>query len=135
MVSESVTVVRNLGLQLTTTRRPSVTLWPLKTLTLPSGPVLTRKSDTFIPLDSVRDVVINEGIQGWRVVYYLAVLYRHADDETSSAVHVRIAFPVRLLSNAGSRSGRLTVLMALKGAYAATGRGQDCMERPAGRLV
>lgn len=48
----------------------------------------------FIPLSSVLDVVINEGIRGWDIRYYLAIL-RNAEDNEAN-VKIEVAFEVRL---------------------------------------
>jgi hypothetical protein len=48
---------------------------------------------TFVPLNSIQDVVINEGIYGWRIVYYIVVIQDGGEEE---GVKLRVAFPVSL---------------------------------------
>ncbi|KAI0724114.1 GPI-GlcNAc transferase complex, PIG-H component-domain-containing protein [Fomitopsis betulina] len=60
ILQESVVVLPSLGLQLETQRG------------LPFVPLFT--SRRFIPLTALRDFVINEGLHGWSVRYYLAII-------------------------------------------------------------
>ena len=46
---------------------------------------ISGQATTFIPLSTIQDVLILEGIHGWAVIYYLAVLQ---DDGDSVRVHV-----------------------------------------------
>ena len=56
---------------------------------LPACPLTTNRR--FMPLTSVRDVVINEGFRRWDVRYYLCII-RDAGSEAS----LEVAFEVRL---------------------------------------
>lgn len=62
------------------TLRKSATRFPLST------------SNLFIPLESISDIVINEGIYGWRVIYYIVIIQTQGKEE----VKLRIAFSVCL---------------------------------------
>ena len=66
---ESVVVLHTLGLQLETQRG------------LPSVPLFT--SRRFIPLTTLQDFVINEGLRGWSVCYYLAVIQESKTGEVT----------------------------------------------------
>ena len=103
---ESMVVVKGLGVQLSTTRGISTAL-PSVFHTVHSSNQEDRKgekdggrsatrfaistSNLFIPLDSISDIVINEGIYGWRIIYYLVIIQTQGKEE----VKLRIAFPVR----------------------------------------
>lgn len=63
VVAETIVVIPRHGVQLETHRG------------LPGWPLLT--SRRFIPLLTVQDVVINEGLRGWNVRYYLAAVKEH----------------------------------------------------------
>lgn len=74
--------MQGLGIQLETIRRT--------TLLLPfaSIDVHTTYSKTFIDLASISDIVINEGISRWEIIYYLVVVRKGAE------VELRVVFPV-----------------------------------------
>jgi hypothetical protein len=61
-----------LGIQLQTTRGISLSL-SHKT---PSIRIPLFTSSTFIPLEEISTIVIHEGLRGWRVEYYVAVIKR-----------------------------------------------------------
>lgn len=103
VLEESIIAVKGIGLQLTTTRGLSMSLPNLFYFPLPSDPSAVdskrtlRKSATrfplstsnlFIPLESISDIVINEGIYGWRVIYYIVIIQTQGKEE----VKLRIAF-------------------------------------------
>ena len=52
---------------------------------------------TFVPLSSIGDVVINEGVHGWRIIYYLAILIwspaQGGAPGRPTEVKVAVAFP------------------------------------------
>jgi phosphatidylinositol N-acetylglucosaminyltransferase subunit H len=75
-MSESVVIIPCHGIQLETHRGLQYSL-------LPSCPLSTKRR--FIPLTSVRDIVINEGLRRWDVRYYLCVI-RDAGPEVSLEV-------------------------------------------------
>ncbi|KAG7452621.1 uncharacterized protein BT62DRAFT_14628 [Guyanagaster necrorhizus] len=85
VVSESIIVIPPHGVQLETR-------FGFQTLTLN----VTRR---FIPLSTLRDVVINEGLYGWNVRYYLAAIVQDRSGATSVAVifeNILPQFPVLL---------------------------------------
>ncbi|KAK0459613.1 uncharacterized protein EV420DRAFT_276220 [Desarmillaria tabescens] len=85
VVSESIIVIPPHGVQLETR-------FGFETLTLN----VTRR---FIPLSILRDVVINEGLYGWNVRYYLAAIVQDGSGATSLAVafeNILPRFPVLL---------------------------------------
>jgi hypothetical protein len=95
--TESVTVLRGLGLQL-----EQRTVW---------GRVRAR---AFLPFSSIRAVVINEAIEHFRVVTYLALLLRRRrqrgrrdDDDDDDDSPVEIVLPFRCLR------GRQEMLVAV----------------------
>lgn len=47
-------------------------------------------STVFIPLESVKDILMLEGIRGWSVVFYLAIV-----QEIGGSMQIHVAFPVR----------------------------------------
>ena len=51
-------------------------------------------SRRFIPLASLRDVIINEGLRGWDVRYYLAAVKETPGSETSLEVAYQVSFSV-----------------------------------------
>lgn len=66
---ESILAVRGLGLQLSTTRG--------FVCTLPRGQprsVALSTSRQFVPLSSISDVVVNEGVWRWQIIYYLVII-------------------------------------------------------------
>ncbi|KAH9934662.1 uncharacterized protein B0H18DRAFT_927263 [Fomitopsis serialis] len=82
---ESVVILHSLGLQLETQRG------------LPLVPLFT--SRRFIPLTSLRDFVINEGLRGWSVHYYLAVMQQSSNGNVTIDVpfqNIMPRFPVLL---------------------------------------
>ncbi|KAF8590927.1 hypothetical protein K439DRAFT_1230570, partial [Ramaria rubella] len=77
---ESILLIPHHGIQLETHRG----------ITLPVGlPLRLTAKRRFIPLTSVRDVVINEGLRRWNVRYYLCVI-----QDTGSDVTLEVAFEV-----------------------------------------
>jgi len=85
VLSESVVILHSLGLQLETQRG------------LPLVPLFT--SRRFIPLTSLRDFVINEGLRGWSVHYFLAVMQQSPNGNVTIDVpfqHIMPRFPVLL---------------------------------------
>lgn len=44
----------------------------------------------FLPLSSISDVVINEGIWRWQIIYYLVII----QNEGKEGAKLRIGFPV-----------------------------------------
>jgi hypothetical protein len=52
------------------------------------------KDSIFLPLDSISDVVINEGVSGWKIIYYLIII-QDEKGEGDKGVKLRIGFPVR----------------------------------------
>ncbi|KAH9952150.1 hypothetical protein B0H21DRAFT_715986 [Amylocystis lapponica] len=82
---ESVVVLPSLGLQFETHRG------------LPSIPLTVSRN--FIPLSSMQDFIINEGLRGWNVRYYLAAIQRSRRDAISLDVayeNILPRFPVLL---------------------------------------
>ncbi|KZT68189.1 hypothetical protein DAEQUDRAFT_343932 [Daedalea quercina L-15889] len=82
---ESVIILHSLGLQLETHRG------------LPLVPLFT--SRRFIPLTTLRDFVINEGLRGWSVHYYLAVIQQSPNGDVTISVpfeNIMPRFPVLL---------------------------------------
>jgi len=70
--TEEVVAIRGLGLQLTTTKGFK---WPLPLpIAQPSWTYPLSAVTTFVPLSSIGDVIINEGVYGWGVIYYLAIV-------------------------------------------------------------
>lgn len=90
-IPETILSIRGLGLQLSTTRGFQLSL-PFTSVTI-EVPMSTAK--TFVPLNSIQDVVINEGINGWRIVYYIVVIQDGGEEE---GVKLRVAFPVSLIA-------------------------------------
>lgn len=100
---ESIIAIKGIGLQLTTTRGLTLTLPPFFSFNLYSQPTASdakkRKgtkfplstSNLFIPLDSISDIIINEGIYGWRVIYYIVIIQQQGKE----GIKLRVAFPVR----------------------------------------
>ncbi|KAH9842693.1 uncharacterized protein C8Q71DRAFT_215966 [Rhodofomes roseus] len=85
VLRESVVVLRSLGLQLETQRG------------LPFIPLFT--SRRFIPFTTLRDFVINEGLRGWSVHYYLAVIQQSSNGEVTIDVpfeNIMPRFPILL---------------------------------------
>ncbi|KXN85484.1 hypothetical protein AN958_11288 [Leucoagaricus sp. SymC.cos] len=76
--SETVLVIPRHGIQLETHRG------------LPSQPFFSSKR--FIPLRVLRDIVINEGLRGWNVRYYLAAVENHP----LTGFALDVAFEVRV---------------------------------------
>jgi len=54
-----------------TKARPAPTLTPPPPLTL-TFPLST--STSFVPLTSIGDVIVNEAVYGWKIIYYLAIV-------------------------------------------------------------
>ncbi|KAJ3478154.1 hypothetical protein NLI96_g9956 [Meripilus lineatus] len=82
---ESVITIPNLGIQLETHRG------------LPSLPLFTSRH--FIPLAFLHDFIINEGLRGWNVRYYLAALTKSQTGKLSLHVayeNILPYFPVLL---------------------------------------
>lgn len=52
-----------------------------KTLLIP----LSGTSKLFIPVSSIQEILLLEGIQGWTIIWYLAIIQK---DGTSSRIHV-----------------------------------------------
>lgn len=75
--AESILVLPSLGLQLETHRG------------LPNIPLFVSKR--FIPLMYLQDFVINEGLRGWNVRYYLTAI-QNSDDGKKS---LEVAYEVR----------------------------------------
>ncbi|KAF8319960.1 hypothetical protein DL93DRAFT_2044566, partial [Clavulina sp. PMI_390] len=67
--SESILSLSPHGLQLET----RFGFPPVHHFVLPSGLVVSTKR-SFIPLPSIKDIIINEALYGWNVRYYLAVI-------------------------------------------------------------
>lgn len=103
---ESILAVKGLGIQLTTTRGVSLSLPRLTALrsyvdTSPAALTSTceyktiriplSRSNLFLPLGTISDVVLNEGISGWKIIYYLVVI----QDKGHDGIKLRIGFPVR----------------------------------------
>ncbi|KAK0240251.1 GPI-GlcNAc transferase complex, PIG-H component-domain-containing protein [Armillaria nabsnona] len=85
VVSESIIVIPPHGIQLETR-------FGFQTFTIN----VTRR---FIPLSTLRDVVINEGLYGWNVRYYLVAIVQDRSGATSLAVvfeNILPRFPVLL---------------------------------------
>jgi len=84
---ESVLAIPPWGVQLETHRG----------VLLPSGRALVRSvTRRFIPLDATVDVIINEGLRGWNIRYYLAVLQRVKDPgEDEEQFRLNVIFEVR----------------------------------------
>ncbi|KAK0483512.1 GPI-GlcNAc transferase complex, PIG-H component-domain-containing protein [Armillaria novae-zelandiae] len=85
VVSESIIVIPPHGVQLETR-------FGFQTFTIN----VTRR---FIPLSTLRDVVINEGLYGWNVRYYLVAIVQDRSGATSLAVvfeNILPRFPVLL---------------------------------------
>ncbi|KAF8532518.1 GPI-GlcNAc transferase complex, PIG-H component-domain-containing protein [Gautieria morchelliformis] len=78
VLHESIFVVPRHGIQLETHRG-------LKFSLIPAFPLRTKRR--FIPLTSVRDIVINEGFRRWDVRYYLCIIR-----DTGSEVVLEVAF-------------------------------------------
>lgn len=76
--SESVVVLPSLGLQLETQRG------------LPFVPLFT--SRRFIPLTALRDFVINEGLHGWSVRYYLAIIQESPNGNITIDVPFEVSY-------------------------------------------
>lgn len=79
---ESVVIIPRHGIQLETHRGLLFSLLPACPLTI---------NRRFIPLTSVRDIVINEGIRRWGVRYYLCIVR-----DVGSEVTLEVAFEVGL---------------------------------------
>ena len=78
---ESVLAVRHMGIQLS-----SQLCLRVAGIDLP----ISGQATTFVPLSAVQDVLILEGIHGWSVIYYLAVLQDDGD-----GVRIHVVFRVR----------------------------------------
>ena len=63
---------------------PKTTITPSVTLSV------TRR---FIPLSAIMDIVLNEGIRGWNIRYYLAIICRSTENPQEPVV-IRVAFEV-----------------------------------------
>lgn len=74
-------VLPSLGLQLETQRG------------LPSVPLFTSRK--FIPLTALRDFVINEGLHGWSVRYYLAAM----QESPNGGITIDVPFEVGCVFN------------------------------------
>lgn len=85
--AESILAIAGLGLQLSTTRGIVLSI-PTRSAPL-RIPLST--SRLFLPLNSISDVVINEGIYGWTIIYYLVII----QDDGNGPVKLRVGFPVR----------------------------------------
>lgn len=57
------------------------------------------KTRQFIPRTVIRDVIINEGLYGWNVRYYLAIM-----TEDKGHQEIRVAFEVYFIYSAASNS-------------------------------
>ncbi|KIY74356.1 hypothetical protein CYLTODRAFT_3141 [Cylindrobasidium torrendii FP15055 ss-10] len=77
LISESLFIVPGHGIQLEQQRGPRT---------------FRRTTRRFVPLSRLRDVVINEGLSGWNVRYYLAVV---TEDQTG-ATRLEVVFEVRV---------------------------------------
>ncbi|KAL8284267.1 hypothetical protein RQP46_005016 [Phenoliferia psychrophenolica] len=88
VLNESILAIAGLGLQLSTTRGLVLSFPTLSTpLKIPLS-----TSRLFLPLASISDVVINEGIYGWTIIYYLVII----QDEGQGPVKLRVGYPVGL---------------------------------------
>lgn len=85
VLSETILTIGGLGLQLSTTRGLLLS-FPLISSSTLKIPIST--SSQFLPLTSISDVVINEGIYGWTIIYYLVIIQHN-----SKAVKLHVGFP------------------------------------------
>lgn len=46
---------------------------------------LSGKAKTFLPASSIQDIVLLEGIQGWSIIWYLAIAQKNG---SSTKIHV-----------------------------------------------
>ncbi|KAM0755900.1 hypothetical protein T439DRAFT_15220 [Meredithblackwellia eburnea MCA 4105] len=82
---ESILVISGLGLQLSTTRGCLLAFPLLGT----SYKIPLSTSRRFVPLSSISDVVINEGIFRWKIIYYLVII----QDRGKGEIKLRVGFP------------------------------------------
>lgn len=80
---ESVIPLPGLGIQLSTTCGFSIAR-PWSSISISKGPfslilVPINTSHTFIPLNEISTVVINEGLSRWNVHFYLAVIKKRGE--------------------------------------------------------
>jgi len=99
VLEESILAIRLVGLQLSTTRGISfavpIFLRPLLPSFLAKAPALSipiTTSHLFLPLSSISDIVVNEGIFGWTIIYYLVVI-QDGNTEGEGQVKLRVGFP------------------------------------------
>ncbi|KAG8953685.1 hypothetical protein FRC04_001889 [Tulasnella sp. 424] len=83
LIWQSITAIPGLGVQLET--HYGLPHTPL------SSPISLGCSRRFIPLASIMDIVMNEGLSGWGFRYYLAVIYK----EGSNGEQVKVAVPFK----------------------------------------
>lgn len=79
-----------LGVQLSSQNILQIPLFPTQQIVFP----LSGRSKTFIPASSIQDIVLLEGIQGWSIIWYLAIAQR---DKEGTKLHV--TFKVGQLDN------------------------------------
>lgn len=99
--AESVVALPSLGVQLETTRGLSLGLPFADPLHSPCIPIST--SATFMPLEEISTIVVNEGLRLWRVEYYLAVVHRGGRISVAYDVSPSHSSPT-LFADAGRRS-------------------------------
>lgn len=78
---ESLLVIQAFGAQLSSQMVLELHVWRDKTLLIP----VSGRSILFIPMPSIQEILLLEGIQGWSVIWYLAIIQK---DTIGSKIHV-----------------------------------------------
>lgn len=69
--------MRGLGLQLTTTTGLQIPF-------LPHIKIPLFQKHLFLPIETISDIIINEGIFGWTIIYYLVIIVIDNSNEDST---------------------------------------------------